>query len=163
MIFHASIDARNPRRVAEVLAEIFGRGALAPFPPVGGDSWLAMAGDDRNTMIEVYPRGVVLVEAPGDRDAIGQRDLSAAASAGSSTHLAIASRLDREAVVAIATREGWPVKYRKRGGLFGVLELWVEGDRMVEVLTSEMQAEYLAAMTPANWLRLVTGDPQPVA
>lgn len=155
MIFHASFDARQPRHVAEVLAEIFGGGSVAPFPPIADDSWLAMAGDDRNTMIEVYPRGVVLVEADGDRDAIGQHDPNAASSAGSSMHLAIASRLESGAVVAIAERESWPVKYRKRGDLFGVLEIWIEGDRMLEVLTADMQAEYLATMTPANWKRMI--------
>ncbi len=158
MLFHASIDARHPRHVASVLAEIFGGGTIAPFPPIAEDSWLAMAGDDRNTMIEVYSRGVVLVEVPGDHDAIGRHDPSATASAGSSTHLAIASRLEREEIVAIAKREGWPVKYRKRGQLFGVLELWIEGDRMLEVLTTAMQAEYRATMTPANWSQLMAGD-----
>lgn len=161
MLFHASIDARNPRHVARVLAEIFGGGTVAPFPPIADDSWLAMAGDDRNTMIEVYPRGVVLVEADGDRDAIGQHDPRAAASTGSSTHLAIASRLEREEIVAIAEREGWPVKYRKRGELFGVLEVWIEGDRMLEVLTAAMQTEYRATMTPANWSQLMAGHRQP--
>lgn len=160
MIFHASIDARQPRRVAEVLAEIFGGGSVAPFPPIADNSWLAMAGDDRNTMIEVYPRGVVLVEAAGDHDAIGQRDHLARSCAGSATHLAIATRLQFADVVAIAVREGWPAKYRKRGGLFGVLEVWIEGDRMLEVLTAEMQAEYLAAMTPANWTRLMASHPE---
>lgn len=155
MIFHASIDARDPRHVAEVLAELFGGGSVAPFPPIADDSWLAMAGDERNTMIEVYPRGVVLVEAAGDCDAIGQQDPLARSSAGSSTHLAVASRLEHEEVVAIAQREGWPVKYRKRGDLFGVLEVWIEGDRMLEVLTAEMQAEYLAAMTPSNWSQIM--------
>jgi hypothetical protein len=48
--------------------------------------------------------------------------------------------------MAIATREGWPAKYRKRGGLFGVVELWIEGRQMIEVLTPEMQSEYLSAM-----------------
>lgn len=161
MIFHASIDARHPRHVAAVLAEIFGGGTLAPFPPIADDSWLAMAGDDRGTMIEVYPRGVVLIEADGDCDAIGARDPHAAASAGSSTHLAIASRLARQDIAAIAEREGWPMKYRKRGGLFGVLELWIEGDRMIEVLTADMQAEYLAAMIPAHGPQVAAGDHQP--
>jgi hypothetical protein len=53
--------------------------------------------------------------------------------------------------MAVAAREGWPAKYRKRGGVFGVIELWIEGDRMIEVLTPEMQAEYLAAMTIPGW------------
>ena len=30
--------------------------------------------------------------------------------------------------------------------MFGVIELWIEGHQMMEVLTPEMQSEYLAAM-----------------
>ena len=63
----------------------------------------------------------------------------------------MATALDAEVVHAIAAREGWPIKYRKRGGAFGVLELWIEGARMVEVLTPPMQQEYLEAMTLARW------------
>jgi hypothetical protein len=53
--------------------------------------------------------------------------------------------------MAIAAREGWPAKYRKRGGVFGVIELWIEGRQMMEILTPEMQAEYLAAMSIPKW------------
>jgi len=49
--------------------------------------------------------------------------------------------------LAIAQREEWPAKYRKRGGLFGVIELWIEGRQMMKVLTPEIQAEYLACMS----------------
>lgn len=149
MLFHLSIDANDPQRVAAVLAELFGNGAITPFPPVAEGSWLAMAGDDRNTMVEVYPRGTELHEAEGGGDAIGiTRDSGPRRSA---THFAMASRLSRDAILAIAAREGWPAKYCNRGGMFGVIELWLEGDRMIEVLTDEMQAEYLAAMTVCNW------------
>jgi len=157
MLFHVSIDARDPARVANVLAEIFG-GEATPFPPVAAGSWVAMAGDERNTFVEVYPRGTGLVEVAGDADGIGipgEGGLSA-------THFAMATALDQAAVFAIATREGWPVKYRKRGGAFGVIELWVEGDRMVEVLTQDMQAEYLGAMTIANWKAMLASAPRPV-
>lgn len=147
MLFHLSIDARDPQRVASVLAELFGSGVAMPFPPVGDGSWVAMAGDDRNTLVEVYPRGSLLVEVEGDADPI-------AVDGGvvrSSTHFAMATALDQGEVMAIARREGWPAKYRKRGGVFGVIEIWIEGDRMIEVLTAEMQQEYLAAMTVSNW------------
>ena len=56
MIFHVSIDADDPRHVAEVLAELWG-GRAVPFPPVLKGSWVALAGDDRNTTVEIYPRG----------------------------------------------------------------------------------------------------------
>ncbi|NIJ20964.1 hypothetical protein FHS95_002656 [Sphingomonas naasensis] len=147
MLFHLSIDADDPRRVAQVIAELWG-GVASPFPPVIDGSWIAMAGDDRNTAVEVYPRGTELVEAEGDADAVG-----AIGGNGrhSSTHFAMATAMGVEQVLAIAKREGWPAKYRKRGGAFGVLELWIEGSRMIEVLTPEMQAEYRATMTVAGW------------
>jgi hypothetical protein len=145
LLFHVSIDARHPERVASVLAELFGGEAL-PFPPVGDGSWIAFAGDARNTAIEIYPRGTELIEAPGDAGALGvpgEEGLSA-------THFAMATPLSMDEVLALAQREMWPAKYRNRDG-FGVIELWIESDRMVEVLTAEMQAEYLERFTPANW------------
>jgi len=68
---------------------------------------------------------------------------------------AIATALDEAAVFAIAEREGWPAKYRRRGGVFGVIELWIEGRQMLEVLTPEMQAEYRSAVTIENWRRML--------
>lgn len=148
MLFHVSIDADDPRRVAEVIAELWG-GIATPFPPVMGEaSWIAFAGDERNTAVEVYPRGTELMEAEGEVDGYG---VIGARNPRSSTHFAMATPFTVEAVRAIAKREGWPVKYLSRGGAFGVMELWIEGTRMIEVLTPEMQAEYRGAMTIAGW------------
>lgn len=147
MLFHLSIDADDPRHVAHVIAELWG-GQAFPFPPVLTGSWVAMAGDDRNTTVEVYPRGTELYESEGDRDGYG---VIGAGNCRSATHFAMATPLDVEAVKAIAAREGWPVKYLRRGGQFGVLELWIEGTRMVEILTADMAREYLASVTIANW------------
>ena len=61
------------------------------------------------------------------------------------THYAMATKLGQDEVLAIAAREGWPAKYRKRGDAFGVIEILVEGCQMIEVLTDEMQREYVAA------------------
>ncbi|WP_022682032.1 hypothetical protein [Sphingobium bisphenolivorans] len=147
MLFHLSIAAQEPQHVAEVIAE-FWRGEAHPFPPVTPGSWIALARDDRGTAIEVYPIDTVLREAEGDADSFGERTGQTRFTA---THAAIATPLSQDEVLAIAAREGWPAKYRKRGGAFGVIELWIEGRQMVELLTQEMQAEYLAAMTPANY------------
>lgn len=153
MLFHVSIDVRNPERVAQVLGELLGGEAL-PFPPVAEGSWVAFAADDRNTAIEVYPRGTQLIEAPGDVSALGvpgEGGLSA-------THFAMATLMTADQVFTVAEREGWPAKLRQGDG-FSAIELWIESDRMVEVLTAEMQAEYLAAFTPANW-RTVLAESQ---
>lgn len=151
MLFHMSIAADDPKLVASVLAELWS-GDARRFPPVSDDGWIALAHDERGTAIEVYPRGTVLRETPGDADAHGE---SGGTDRFTPTHAAIATLLEQDDVLGIARREGWPAKYRKRGGLFGVVELWIEGRQMIEVLTPSMQAEYLAAMAPP---RAASGD-----
>lgn len=158
MLFHVSIDAADPQRAAQAIAELWDGEAL-PFPAVYPGSWAALAGDDRGSMIEVYPAGVRLEPGSGDADAVGRRDdphhrLT-------STHMAIATALSTDEVHALAERFGWQAKYRKRGGRFGVIEFWIENMILIEVLTAEMQAEYLDTLTIDNWrAMLAAGAPQ---
>jgi hypothetical protein len=158
MLFHLSIEADDPQKTATVLAEIWG-GAALPFPPIGVDSWMAFHGADNGTMIEVYPRGTVLTET--ETDATGTR---AEPRRHSGTHFAMSTDLPLEHVYALAERAGWTAKYCKRGGKFGVIEVWIDGCQMIEVLTPEMQREYLDCVTVANWsAMLAAGGPQPLA
>ena len=145
MLFHLSIAADDPQRVAQVIAEIW-EGEALPFPAVIDGSWVALAGDERSTMIEVYPRGTELHPTRGD--AIG---LLSAHRRHNPTHMAIATNLPSERVFAICEREGWEAKYCKRGGAFGVIEIFMERCQMIEVLTPQMQREYLDAITIPNW------------
>lgn len=161
MLFHLSIDADEPRRVAQVLAELLGGEAL-PFPPVH-EAWAAMAGDERATLIEVYPRGTILYEVKGDADAQGHFDEFARWIRGSSTHFAMGTQLTLSQVMAIAIREGWSAKYRRRGDAFGVIEMWIENERMIEVLTRDMQAEYLSAMSPAGYRAMIAAEREALA
>jgi hypothetical protein len=148
MIYHLSIAAIQPRRVAEVLAELW-RGEVFPFPAVAKGSFAVLAGDDRNSLIEIYPLGTELVLEGGSTDAGSRHDPKA--SGRSATHAAISSVLPASEVLAIAEREGWTARYCKRGGHFGVLELWIENLTMVEVLTEKMVLEYLATMKIEYW------------
>jgi hypothetical protein len=158
MIHHLSIAARDPERAARVIAELW-NGEAFPFPPVAKGSWVAMAGDAHNTTLEVYPLGSELVPVDGDHDSQARDNPDV--SGFTATHCAIDTHLSYDAVLAIAAREGWMAKYRKRGGVFGVIEFWIEDQVLLEVLTAEMQAEYLAAVTPANWRRmLAAGGPR---
>jgi hypothetical protein len=151
MLFHVSIEADRPAHVAEVIAEFWGGKAL-PFPPVAVGSWVAFAGDDRGTLIEVYPRGTELHEAEGAADAVGR---AGDARWHNATHMAIATKRPASEILAIAEREGWPAKICDRGGKFHVIELWIEGVQMVELLTPEMQREYLDCVTIENWERML--------
>lgn len=153
MLFHASIEADRPQHVATVIAELW-RGKAMPFPPVGVGSWVAFAGDERSTIIEVYPRGTAMHEGPSG--AVGIAD---GARRHNATHLAVATPLGIEAVLAIAAREGWPAEVFSRESLFDVIELWIEGCQLIELLTEEMQRDYRASVTAENWERLLA---QPV-
>ena len=63
-----------------------------------------------------------------------------------SMHLAVGVGLTPEQVIAIGEREGWTTRRRRRGGSFDVIELWLEDHFMLEVLTPEMQADYLRGL-----------------
>jgi hypothetical protein len=101
---------------------------------------VAIAGDGFGTMIEVYPRGTELHRAPEGLDAYG---LAGMPQGNSAFHLALGTDLSAAEIHAIGAREGWSTKYCRRGGEFGVIELWIDDRLMIEVLTLEMQREYL--------------------
>jgi len=147
MLFHMSIAAHDPQHVAQVIAELWGCDALA-FPPVSDNGWIVLANDQRCTAMEVYPIDTVLREAEGDADAYGEATGLVGFTA---THAAIGSSLSQEQIFGIAAREGWTAKYRMRGRMFGVIEMWIEGRQMIEVLTPDMQAEYMSTMSAENW------------
>jgi hypothetical protein len=90
-----------------------------------------------------------LFPVEGDADTVGK--LNSSASRTTAGHLAISTDLSIEEVFAIAERAGWPAKYRKRGGAFGLIEMWIENATMLEVLTPEMQQEYRQVMTVAGY------------
>lgn len=152
MLFHLSIAAKNPKRAALVLAELFG-GEAHPFPVFDG-AWVAHAGDERNTLIEVYPHGNELAPAEGMKDAQAVRN--PAPSPSTATHAAIATPLTEAQVKTIAAREGWTAKTLCRGGMFHVIEFWLEDTLMIEVLTAEMQREYLDTMTLEGWKKALS-------
>jgi hypothetical protein len=150
MLFHISIGAERPKQAARLVAELW-RGRAYPFPPVADGSWIAMAGDSRGSAIEVYPLGTELHQGDGES---AVRCLEGRLARNGPVHVAIATELDVEAVKAIARRFGAPAKVCARGP-FDVIELWVEGSFMIEVLTPDMQAEYLANMHVAGYERFL--------
>ena len=77
MIHHVSIPAREPQRVATVLAELM-NGKCFPFGPLEG-AYMAASGDEHGTMIEVYPEQATL-EVPANDDQVVFGKQAAAAS-----------------------------------------------------------------------------------
>jgi hypothetical protein len=167
MIFHASIEADNPRKVATALAEILG-GVATPFPPVGEGSWIAMSGDDKSA-VEVYPQGTDITMADDLKPGSGKPEFYGTtvkrSTRGTASHLALGTELERDAIMALAKREGWPAQYYMRGaaqhselfpnGAFGAIEVWIEGRTMIEVLTPSMQEQYTKFMNIRSWTGLL--------
>jgi hypothetical protein len=159
MLFHLSIEADNPQRMAQFFAEAW-EGEALPFPSVTPGSWAALSGDDRGTIIEIYPRGTEIHAAEGDRDAIGVR---VAPHRHNATHMAIATPKSEADIYALCDRYGYSAKYRRRGGVFGVIEIFAEDCQMIEILTDEMQREYTGAVTIENWKMMLKAQGLPEA
>jgi hypothetical protein len=143
MIHHVSISAREPKHVAEVLAELM-KGRAYPFPGGVADSFMAVSGDEHGSMIEVYPENVALVPGNDDKQVHAAYD---ATPGYAPFHLLLSVPVDRATVERIGEREGWRTSYFGRGApgqppAFHVIEFWVENRLMVEVATPDMLAEY---------------------
>jgi hypothetical protein len=145
MIFHFSISADDPKHTAMMLAELW-RGEALPFPMLGKGSWIAHAGDDRRSTIEVYPRDVAL--HPSERGGELRHEPSPR---HVPFHAAIATPLEIEQVEEIGRRYGCRTSVCQRGPWFRVIEFWVDNCLMIELLTAEMQQEYQSAVTIENW------------
>jgi hypothetical protein len=136
MIIHASIPADEPERVARAIAELW-QGTYAPFPIVPG-VFIARAGDERGTQVEVGPRGREAM--PGEKQ-VGMR-VNPSPSPYSEVHLNILSPLPEAEILAIADREGWKALSCDRGGVFRLIEFWVENKFLLEVMNEREWARY---------------------
>lgn len=148
MIHHISMAAQDPKRVADVFAELMG-GQCFPFPGGFRDSWMALAGDARGTAVEVYPAGMRL--APDGADAVRPDD-SVAGEGFVSFHMLLSVPLDRATIEAIGQREGWLTRFCGRGApgqkpLFHLIEFWVENRVMIELAPMDMIGEYEQTVT----------------
>jgi len=151
MIHHVSISARDPKHVADVLAELM-NGKCLPFPGGVADSFMAVTGDEHGSMIEVYPETVTL--HPGKDDGQARAEYKSKADYGP-FHLLLSVPIDRATVERIGEREGWRTRYFGRGApgqppVFHVIEFWLENRLMVEVATPDMVAEYTTMFRPGS-------------
>ena len=165
MINHISIGVHNPEKVARVLAELWD-GDVIPFPPCP-DSFIALANDGRGTAVEITPINTVLVPGEGFPPEDGfdtatpTEEYEAKFVADDyapryiATHLNISTNLSEAEVKQIANREGWRVLTCNRGGgMFQLIELWVENRFMIEVMTPEQTARYVEIFSPESMAAL---------
>lgn len=142
MIHHVSIPARDPRHVAEILAELMG-GKSYPFGPLDG-AFMAASGDEHGSMIEVYPEEATLDIPQSDAPVVFGKQ---APPRSWPFHLLLSVPLEPDDIERIGTREGWRTKLFGRGipgqkPFFQVIEFWLENRLMVEVVSPGMAREY---------------------
>lgn len=147
MIHHISLDAKNPKQVATVLAEIMG-GQIVPAPPnFRPDSWFVLSGDQYGTLVEVLPLGTEIWPDDGE----------AGFHHGTSTpyvpmHAYVSVNLSKEKLLQIGEREGWMTRVCDRGP-FDLVECWIENRQMIEFATPDMKERYLALFTDPKALQ----------
>ena len=158
MIHHVSIPAREPRHVAEVLAELM-NGSCFPFRPLEG-AFMAASGDANGTMIEVYPERMTLTMPDRDDPAVFAEHPTPPPAWP--FHILLSVPWEAEDVERIGAREGWRAKTFGRGTpgqkpFFHVIEFWLENRLLIEVATPAMAQEYLDFCKSPQTSR--TGDP----
>ncbi len=87
--------------------------------------------------------------------------LNASPSPHSEAHLNIATPLSVDEALAIAKREGWTARVCDRGGVFKVIEFWLENTFMLELMTEAESKRYRGVMTPANVRAMIARGPSP--
>lgn len=138
MLYHASINAFNPRRVADGLGAILGAKTVrAPSPPYPYGAWFVCYGDDNGSLIEVLPWGIVqdpLMAGGIDHDdQMRQR---------SGFHLMLGTPRNQDVVLAVAEREGWRARVVEGRG-YSSIHVWVENSVLLEVMTPAMAEAYV--------------------
>lgn len=147
MLYHLSFNAREPKRVAAVLAEILDAKVIAaPSPPFNEGSLFVCCGDERGTMVSIEPWGVTYEPGPDARTDMPHAPESPPHNA---FHALMASKVSEERIHAIAKREGWP-SGRMNNGPFEVINLWLEGTQLLELTTPELLPAYLRTFDGAG-------------
>jgi hypothetical protein len=164
MIAHLSIPAQDPRRVGAVIAKLID-GVLLPFPVVEG-AVIAVARDGSGLGIEVWPDTVTQypgvgtpvpgesTHGPSTNPWDFQLDYNSQPPRTNAVHVAVTTRFSEEEVLELGRAEGWRCIASDRGGIFKVIELWLEDRFMLEVVTEEELPRYRAGAQPDAILRM---------
>ena len=103
-----------------------------------------MVGDEHGSAIEVYPVGTEMYPPEGEGQALFRE--SAHPSPHVATDATVSVQTERRADPgSLAASEGWRAVVLPRGG-FDVVEFWIENHVMLELMTPQMQADYLAVV-----------------
>ncbi|MHB8885067.1 MAG: hypothetical protein ACYC5H_08240 [Methylovirgula sp.] len=145
MIHHVSLPAREPERVANVLAELMGGRAYPFLGPLDG-AFITVAGDAYGTMIEVYPDTTTM------EPLINQRFIPFGTNPTppehTSWHVNLSVNLEQAEIERIGAREGWRTQLYGaappgKPPVFKVIQFWIENRVLLELVPQSMLAEYV--------------------
>lgn len=160
MIAHVSIPSKNPRDTAMVIARLMD-GEAFDFPVVPGAA-IAVARSGSGLAVEVYPDGMahhpgtgvvdpdLKPEGPAPMPWEDQIYVDGAQLRPSAFHFALASPLSDAQIMRVAADAGLRAVKCERGGVFGLVEVWLDDTVLVEVLSPPETDRYRAFMTPAG-------------
>ena len=160
MIAHFSVTSRDPRATALAIGQLIDADVF-PFPVVPG-SFVAVARDGSGLAVEVMPERMAHHPGQGSADPTlvpagpvpmpweDQIRPDGPTPAPSGFHAALVSRLAEAEVLEVARRAGWRAIACDRGGVFRVVEVWIENVFLIEVLTPAELDRYRAFMSPAG-------------
>jgi len=138
-IHHFTVPAQDPKRVANVLAEVLGA-RVVPMPHPHG-SLLVYAGDTDGSAIEVWPAAT--------RGVVGGKDLELTnlplPEAWPHHAYVTTDASDADAILAVFAREGWKAERVYNGppnAGFRLVRAWIENQMPIEIGGREMRAEY---------------------
>jgi catechol 2,3-dioxygenase-like lactoylglutathione lyase family enzyme len=138
-IHHFSIPARDPERVARVLAEVLGARVI-PIPHPRG-TLLVYAGDSDGSAIEIWP--AAMRSGAGDHE-LQTSDLPLPEAWPHHAYVT-SETSDADAVVAAFAREGWKAEKVHNGpphAGFGLVRGWIENQTAIEIGGREMREQY---------------------
>src|SRR5690606_28269651 len=69
----------------------------------------------------------------------------------SAFHAAISVPVSEQEIADICAEAGWFQQKGPRGPAFEVVEVWVENQVLLDLLTSAMAERYVAVATPEDW------------
>lgn len=140
MLHHVSFSARHPEVVAKGVARLLDCAALrAPCPPFPTGSWFVCLGDAHGTLLEVLPWGHVQ-----DKEGGGAKAVDPSMRDRSSTHVLLQTPCSIAQIEHIVAEEGWDSS-QASAGFFTFVKVWVEGVFLVELMTPEQAASYVAS------------------
>jgi hypothetical protein len=145
MLHHISFAVRDPRHVAEVVAELW-QGKTMPFPGHTG-SFIALAMDSYGTAIEFLPKGSVL--KPTSNESSGWA-CEPNISGYTATHVNMAVPISEAEIYEIANREGWRAVRSGRQGLLELVEFWIENEIMLELMPPNLMESYQTVVQPES-------------